>query len=59
MERDLRAMGWLMVGQLVSVTICDGWEPSFSDNSDTNTETDNMNTTEDEEDFEIDSRLGH
>jgi len=59
MERDARAMGWLMVGQLVSVTICDGREATFLDNySDTNTETEHLTTTEDEDDFDIDSRLG-
>ena len=37
-----------MVGQLISVTLCDGTEPRFYDNSDTNTEPEPM-TTEDEE----------
>ena len=43
LERDARSLSWLMVGQLVAVTICDGYEPRFREDYDesdtTNTET--------------------
>ena len=49
MERDARAMGWLMTGQLIQVTICDGYEQKFLDTqSDTSTATENFTTTEDD-----------
>lgn len=55
----MRAISWLMVGQLVQVTICDGYETRFTadaDTSDTNTETDltdfQATTTEDDTDAE-------
>ena len=50
MERESRAVGWLMVGQLVAVTICDGREARFApENSDTNTETEAFTTEDDDE----------
>ena len=52
MERDARAMGWLMVGQLIQVTICNGYEQKFIDTqSDTSTATENFTTTEDDTDY--------
>lgn len=47
-----------MVGTLVSITLCDGNEPRFFDNSDTNTDTEPI-TTEDDEEGDSDSRTGN
>ena len=65
-ERDARAMGWLMVGQLIKVTIYDGHEAQFKmlqmmeAASDTNTETENPTTTEDDTDEpEVESELAY
>lgn len=57
LERDARSLSWLMVGQLVAVTICDGYEPRFREDYDesdtTNTETEfQTTTTEDDTDNE-------